>query len=367
MELEPDQGLAGKVFATGETSVSENVGDEQAHLREVGERVGYVTTNMVTVPLRSASAELLGVMQVLNKRGSPFDEHDVRLIETISAQIATALVAARLQEQARLATVVRFIGNISHDVKNMVTPAMVGAETLRLIADECFLKLDQALEPSAGPSAGRAEPIDAMASLRRHYVEIVEMIIEGCDTVQQRMADISAAVKGIVSKPQFELSDVLAIARRVATMLSLQADKKRVALTIEPIRDLPAAMIDSKQMHNAIYNLVFNAIDACREGDAVVVRLDCRADGEFPTGNYILLECADTGPGIPARVKAKLFTDEAVSTKPMGTGLGTKIVKNVIDAHDGTIEVETELNVGTTIRCRVPIARGPASVRSRTG
>jgi len=367
MELEPDQGLAGKVFATGETSVSENVGDEQAHSREVGERVGYITTNMVTVPLRSASAELQGVMQVLNKRGSPFDEHDVRLIETIGAQIATALVAARLQEQARLATVMRFIGNISHDVKNMVTPAVAGAETLRLIADECFLKLDQALVPSAGSLAGRAESIDAMAPLRKYYAEIVEMIIEGCDAVQQRMADISAAVKGIVSKPQFELSDVLAIARRVATMLSLQAEKKRVALTIEPIRDLPAAMIDGKQMHNALYNLVFNAIDACCEGDAVVVRLDGRADGEFPTGNYILLECADTGPGIPPQVKAKLFTDEAVSTKPMGTGLGTKIVKNVIDAHDGTIEVETELGMGTTIRCRVPIARGPACVPGKIG
>jgi signal transduction histidine kinase len=70
------------------------------------------------------------------------------------------------------------------------------------------------------------------------------------------------------------------------------------------------------------------------------------------------MECTDTGPGIPDHVKAKLFTDRAVSTKPMGTGLGTRIIKDVVDAHSGTIEVESEVGVGTTIRCRMPLTRG---------
>jgi signal transduction histidine kinase len=66
------------------------------------------------------------------------------------------------------------------------------------------------------------------------------------------------------------------------------------------------------------------------------------------------MECVDTGPGIPEHVQAQLFRDEAISTKPMGTGLGTKIVKNVVDAHKGTVEVESQLGVGTTMRCRIP-------------
>jgi len=356
LELDPDQGLAGKVFQTGETSVSEDVTKERAHLREVGARVGYLTTNMVTVPLRSADAAPLGVMQVLNKRGSPFDEHDVALIETIGAQIAIALVTVRLHEQARLAAVMRFIGNISHDVKNMMTPAMTGAETLRMIADLCFRRFDQA-RASAARASDASELVGTMAALRTRYPELVALILDSCEAVQQRMAQISAAVKGGVSEPQFETSDLLAIAQRVIAMLAVQAQKKGVALTLTPADNLPAAMLDGKQMHNALYNLVFNAIDACGEGEAVVVRLAGRAEGEFPRGNYVLVECADTGPGMAPAVREKLFTDDTVSTKPLGTGLGTRIVKNVIDAHAGTIEVESELGVGTTIRCRVPAAR----------
>ena len=358
VELNPDQGLAGAVFKTGETRVSQDVGKEQAHLRELGEQVGYVTTNMVTVSLKSSEENRpLGVMQVLNKRGAPFDENDVKLIETIAAQIAVAIETARLHEEARLATVVRFIGNISHDVKNMITPTVTGAETLQMIADDCFQKFEQHLKRLDQSQDETREFGRTMAELREVYPEIIEMILEGCNAVQQRMAEISAAVKGIVSQPHFERSDLVSIARRVANMLDPQARKKGITVTIKPLCELPLATVDGKQVFNALYNLIFNAVDACSEGDCVTLRLDGRPDGEFPDGNYILLECADTGPGMPEHVKAKLFTDQAISTKPMGTGLGTQIVKNVIDAHDGTVEVESEVGVGTVIRCRIPVER----------
>ena len=110
-------------------------------------------------------------------------------------------------------------------------------------------------------------------------------------------------------------------------------------------------------MYNAAYNLILNAIDACEDGDTVTLSCQGVATGTFPSGNCLIMECTDTGPGIPKQVREKLFTDEAVSTKPMGTGLGTRIVKDVVDSHTGTIEVESELGVGTAIRCRMPLTR----------
>jgi len=172
------------------------------------------------------------------------------------------------------------------------------------------------------------------------------------------MAEISAAVKGIISEPDFQAADVAAIAARVGTMLEAQAGKKGVSLTIAPPEGSPRAVVDPKQIYNAIYNLIFNAIDACDQGDTVTFGTVGRPDGKFPDGNYVELVCGDTGPGIPDHVKAKLFTDQAVSTKPMGTGLGTRIIRNVVDAHGGRIELESELGVGTTIRCRLPRSRG---------
>ena len=343
VELAPDEGLAGMVFQTGETCVSEDVHKEGAYFREIEEYIGYKTRNMVTAPLKSPGSRPLGVMQVLNKKGAPYDSYDVALIETMAAQIAVAIESARLHEEARLAAVVRLIGDISHDVKNMVTAPVTGAQTLKVIADECFGKFDQC-------SGATNELVHALVDLREVYPEMVEMILEGCEAVQQRMAEIAAAVKGIVSKPHFEQADVTDIVRLVETMLRAQAQKKGVALSIEPAPNVPPAIVDRKQISNAVYNLIFNAIDACDSGASVVFRII--ADGDF-----IVLECADTGPGIPEHVKAKLFTDDAVSTKPMGTGLGTRIVKNVIDAHGGTIEVDSQVGSGTSIRCRIPITR----------
>jgi signal transduction histidine kinase len=59
---------------------------------------------------------------------------------------------------------------------------------------------------------------------------------------------------------------------------------------------------------------------------------------------------------MPPEVRDRLFTKRVISTKPGGTGLGTKIVKDVVDAHGGTIWVESELGVGTTIHIRLPHA-----------
>ena len=178
IELESDQGLAGKVFQSGRAFVSEDVGTESAHLKKLGEEVGYITRNMVTVPLMSPGTEPLGVMQVLNKRAARFDEHDVRLIEIIAAQVAVAITTARLHEEARLAVVVRFIGNISHDEKNMMTPPMTVAQTLEMVANDCFQKFDECAGRQGQPGDQTAELASSMAPLRELYPDIVEMILE---------------------------------------------------------------------------------------------------------------------------------------------------------------------------------------------
>ena len=177
-ELEPDQGLAGMVFQSGKAFVSEDVGTERAHLQELGEKVGYVTRNMVTVPLMSPETEPLGVMQVLNKREGQFDERDVNLIEIIAAQIAVAIKTVRLHEEARLATVVRFIGNISHDVKNMISPPITAAQTLEMVANRCFEQFDECLSRHGEAQAPSSEFAESLARLRTLYPTVVEMILE---------------------------------------------------------------------------------------------------------------------------------------------------------------------------------------------
>ncbi|NLO04852.1 MAG: GAF domain-containing protein [candidate division WS1 bacterium] len=355
MELDPDQGIAGAVFRSGELRISEDVSTEKDHDAQVGEKVHYLTKNMVTVPLKSVEGESIGVMQVLNKADGIFEESDVNILSILGAQIASAVETSRLHEQARLAEVIQFIGHISHDVKNMVTPVQTGAETLQFMLEDMFLQLD-ALSGN-GDSEWRDQLQGATCEVRDFYPEMISIIVDGSTNVQERTKEISDCIKGMISKPVFAPVDINALIRRVIKPLSLVAEDSGVTLDEELAEGLPPVTVDEKQLYNAIYNLVNNAIQACEEGDCVTISSGVRVDKRWPEGECAWLAVADTGSGIPDHVRAKLFTDDAISTKPGGTGLGTRIIGNVVRAHGGMIDVESEIGEGTVMTVKIPLTR----------
>lgn len=353
MEIDPDQGLAGSVFQSGEINVSEDVMTSESHDREIETKIDYQTKNMVTVPLLSVEGNAIGVMQVLNKTDGIFDEADVAVLDILASQIATAVEQARLNEEARLAEVVRFIGNLSHDVKNMMTPVQTAAETLEFIAEDTWSDMDEACSGGGGNVVENVQM--AVAGLRDMLPEMTEMMKSGCGAVQVRMAEVSAAVKGMVTEPSFHKEDLNDVVGQVVPMLSVVAEKENIQIIDDVPDDIAACVMDQKQMYNAVYNLVNNALQACEPGDSITVHASAETGGEFPDGGYLQVAVEDTGSGMPEEVKAKLFTDDAVSTKPMGTGLGTRIVKNVVDVHGGEVWVDSVEGQGTTITFRIPL------------
>ena len=368
LELEPDgSSIAGSVFRSGQFRISEDVTKEKEHRREVGERVDYHTHNMVTAPLKSREGAPIGVMQVLNKHEGQFNEDDCELLEILSALAATILENARLAEEAKLAVVVNLLGDISHDIKNMVTPVQTCAQTLEMIFEETFSGLDSTLSsrPDLTPETV-AEVNSTVEMLREFYPDAIEMLLDGALQVQDRVREIADCVKGIVAQPTFEMQDVSAIGAKVIQALNLVGEKADVTVALEAPDDLPPAPVDQKQIYNAIYNLVNNAIPETPPGGAITVRLSAVAEGEFPDGRCLVVQVADTGRGMPEEVRVKLFTDDAVSTKPGGTGLGTRIVKNVVDARGGTITVESVQDVGSTFTVRLPLEREVAAQPAAT-
>ena len=114
-------------------------------------------------------------------------------------------------------------------------------------------------------------------------------------------------------------------------------------------------MADERRLFNALYNLINNAIPEVAPGGTITV-----STKEEPVGVGLLVSIEDTGKGMSPEVRDTLFTAAAKSSKPGGTGLGTKIVKDVVVAHHGRITVESKLGVGTTFHLYLPL-RPPAT------
>lgn len=123
---------------------------------------------------------------------------------------------------------------------------------------------------------------------------------------------------------------------------------------IELVRDFPddpvSIMADPIQFAQALVNLMINAADSMRRGGTLTVR--CRARQQ---GRHAVLEVIDTGEGIPEEHRPHIFEPFYTTKSRGGTGLGLAIVARIVEAHEGRIEVDTEVGRGT--RFRITLAR----------
>ncbi len=139
---------------------------------------------------------------------------------------------------------------------------------------------------------------------------------------------------------------------------------ERVELGLEHAQDLWPVRADESQISNAIVNLAVNARDAMpQEGGKVTIRTSNVTlatarpigTGQMPAGDYVLIEVADTGSGIPKENLTKIF-EPFFTTKPVGqgTGLGLSTVYGVVKQTGGFITAESEMGRGTTFQIYLP-------------
>jgi len=360
VEMDAGQGIVGRVIGAGAGEITQDTSQDTSFFRGIDELTGQSTRNMISVPLMTTEGRAIGAMQVLNKRQGIFAEQDLHLLEVLSAQAASAIETAQLHEDARLAEVIHLIGDISHDVKNMVTPVESGTQTLELVINQMWEDLDAVLDDPGAPPEWAERVRRAAAPVREFFPEVVEMIYDGTSATQERVREIADTVKGIMTEPHFEPANVNEIVEQVAKALKLVAERGGVTLDLTGLGDVPRADLDRKRMYNALYNLISNAIPETPRGGRVSVRtqgVDADEDGAV---DALKIEIADTGRGMPEHVKRRLF-DDPISTKPGGTGLGMRIVKKVIDAHSGQITVDSEEGRGTTFTILLPLRQEQAA------
>jgi CheY-like chemotaxis protein len=158
--------------------------------------------------------------------------------------------------------------------------------------------------------------------------------------------------------------------RQTASIVELIMDSTQFTLRGSNVRcafflpeDLWPADVDEGQISQVINNLVINAMQAMPEGGVIQVRAENANLGEdnglgLPPGRYVRIAVADCGSGIRPEHLAKIF-DPFFTTKQTGSGLGLATAYSIIKRHDGLINVESTLGIGTIFRVYLPASNQP--------
>ena len=177
--------------------------------------------------------------------------------------------------------------------------------------------------------------------------------------VQKEVTHMSTLINDILTISRLETKDVLvnkyplrikSIVEDVVSSLFLEANKKEVIIYTSCDDIIYEA--DAQHMHQILNNLVSNAIKYNKDNGKVTIRI-------YEKTSHLYIEVVDTGIGIPLVEQDRIFErfyrcDKARSRSVGGTGLGLSIVKHIVQYYKGTIQLQSAVNQGTTIKVILP-------------
>jgi signal transduction histidine kinase len=310
-----------------------------ADFRHFGRSVDYL---FACLALLFSVAELMFTYSALWDSGWWF-WHALRLMTYVLVLGYVSYGYLQMIEAARLAEVARLLGDIGHDVKNLLQPGVTATALLQEELNELFGRL-----PATEQSKAKAS--HALCH------EVLGLLRDSSHRIQDRMKEMADCVTGLSVPLRFVSCRVASVVDSVLKTLRVLAEEKRLALHTVGLESLPPILADERRLYNAFYNLVNNAIPEVPAGGSITI------SGRAEPGAIVIV-VADTGRGMPPDVRDSLFTKRSISLKAGGTGLGTKIIKDVVDAHGGEITVESQEDKGTTFFMRLPLQPPGSSAR----
>jgi two-component system cell cycle sensor histidine kinase/response regulator CckA len=234
-------------------------------------------------------------------------------------------------QSEKMKTVGQLAGGVAHDFNNVLSAIMMATDFL--------LNAHKPTDPAFQDIMQIKQNANRAASLVRHLLAFSRR-----QTLRPQILDLGEA-----------LSDLSMLLRRVIG--------ENVTLDVVHGRDLWPVKTDLSQLEHAIVNLAVNARDAMPKGGKLTVRTSNVTEAEsrqldykgLPSGDYVLVEVADCGTGIPAEIMEQIF-EPFFTTKEIGkgTGLGLSTVYGFIKQTGGYIYVDSEIGKGTTFRIYLP-------------
>ena len=247
-------------------------------------------------------------------------EHEMAERQQAEAQLQQQ--QAVLFQHEKLAAMGTLLASVAHELNNPLAIIMMQADLLQ----------------EEQHNDAQAEPVQAIMQAAERSMRIVHNFLT---LARQHPPERQAVALNTVIRGALEL-----------LVYGLQVDSVMVDWQLAP--DLPLLWADPHQLHQVIVNLVTNAHHALREVPpprhlTLMTRYD-------PAQTCVVLEVADTGPGIPSTIQARIF-EPFFTTKPagVGTGLGLPLCRGIIEEHGGSIYVESQPGQGTVFRMTLPV------------
>ncbi|MEA2491469.1 MAG: hypothetical protein QOH21_3261 [Acidobacteriota bacterium] len=244
--------------------------------------------------------------------------------ELVTAQRELARTIAELQRLN--AHKDELLGMAAHDLRNPLSANL---------AFVTFL-----LEDEENLSANNVHLLQRLRATNAFMLRLVEDVLDFA-TVQSGKVRLRLAE-----------TDLREVVTTVVDTLRIVAGRRNVSILYDATAPIPLVRIDRIKIMQAVQNLVGNAVSYSPDGATVDVRLACDTE-------RITIEVEDRGPGIPADELPNLFQpfmrlSTSQHTAERGTGLGLAITRRLVEAHQGTIDVETEVGHGAKFTIGLP-------------
>jgi PAS domain S-box-containing protein len=262
----------------------------------------------------------------------------------------------KMMEMDRMIAVGTLAAGVGHEINNPLSYVIANldllSEELPRAAEVC--RSQQANPIGGGCSGEIARTIDEASSL-------IAEARQGAARVRSIVRELKA-----LSRADRERNALLDIRRVLESAVNMTFNEIRHrARLIKSYGETPAVEGNEAQLGQAFINLLVNAAQAIPEGAAEshTIRIVTRSEGD-----QVIVEIADSGSGIAEEHRPHLF-EPFFTTKAVGqgTGLGLTICRNTVEAHGGTVTVETVVGRGSVFRVALPAARqGPVPVSTPT-
>ena len=229
----------------------------------------------------------------------------------------------QLMRRERMAVLGQLAGGVGHELRNPLGAIKNASYFLNMVIEEPEPEMQSALEILAQEVENSEKIISSLLDFARGKPPV------------RRKQDIDDLVRATLSRVN--------VPENVEVVCHLD-------------EEVPVIFADPDQLDRVFGNIVQNAIQAMSDGGRLTVKTEATCGNE-PSGRSqgVSVSFTDTGPGIPEENRDKLF-EPLFTTKARGIGLGLALTRTLVEGHGGTIEVESEVEKGSTFTVWLPVS-----------